>query len=163
VAYQLQPNKSGLTPGSLDFICTYSRPLSLSTAPVASTATSINVIYAIGLQSVSGSSNPQEAKIAQHAFAGNGVLNIQRRQGASSDPNNTITQPLGGSLNSGSAQSQLAKMLKDENIYETLVQVHGKPHPFFLFLEFTSPVIHEATKNKSKHAYTNINIFTRYS
>ncbi|KAF9118068.1 hypothetical protein BGX30_004853, partial [Mortierella sp. GBA39] len=125
VAYQVQQNKSGLTPGSLDFICTYSRPLNLSTAPVAPTATSINFIYAIGLQLVSGSSNPQQAKIAKHAFTGNGVLNIQRRQGASSDPNNTITQPLGGSMNSGSAQSEMAKMLKDENIYETLVQVHG--------------------------------------
>ncbi|GJJ72520.1 hypothetical protein EMPS_04878 [Entomortierella parvispora] len=126
VAFQVQQNKSGLTPSSFDFVCTYSRPLSLSTSPIAPTATSINVIYAIGLQAVSGSSNPQQASIAQHAFTGNGVLNIQRRQGASSDPNNTITEPLGGSLNSGSAQSELAKMLKDENIYNTLVQVHDR-------------------------------------
>lgn len=34
-------------------------------------------------------------------------------------------------MNSESAQSELAKMLKDENIYETLVQVHGKPRLFF--------------------------------
>lgn len=67
-------------------------------------------------------------------------------------------------MNSGSAQSELAKMLKDENIYETLVQVHGKPRFsfFFLFLEFTSAVIREATKNKNKHVYTNMNVFTRY-
>lgn len=58
-------------------------------------------------------------------------------------------------MNSGSAQSELAKLLKDENIYETLVQVHGKPPFFFFFwfLEFTSAVMRVATKNKNKYVY----------
>ncbi|KAF9368985.1 hypothetical protein CPB97_004027, partial [Podila verticillata] len=129
VAFQVQQNKSGLSSANLDFICTFSRPLNLTTASIASTATTINVIYAIGLQPGSGSGDPQQVRIQQHAFAGHGTLNIQRKQGASSDANNTVTQLPGiggaGSMNSGTLQSALEKMLSDERIYDLLVQVHG--------------------------------------
>ncbi|KAI9241548.1 MAG: hypothetical protein BYD32DRAFT_448578 [Podila humilis] len=129
VAFQVQHNKSGLSSSNMDFTCTFSRPLNLATAPIASTATSINVIYAIGLQAVSGSGNPQQAKIQQHAFTGHGALNIQRKQGASSDANNSVTPAPGtggsGSMNGSTLQSELDKMLADERIYNLLVQVHG--------------------------------------
>ncbi|KAF9310987.1 hypothetical protein BGZ91_006941, partial [Linnemannia elongata] len=66
VAFQVHQNKSGLSSSNLDFTCTFSRPLNLATAPIASTATSINVIYAIGLQTASGSGDPQYTKIQKH-------------------------------------------------------------------------------------------------
>ncbi|KAG0314167.1 hypothetical protein BGZ97_009568 [Linnemannia gamsii] len=129
VAFQVQKNKSGLSSSNLDFTCTFSRPLNLATAPIASTATSINVIYAIGLQTASGSGDPQHTKLQKHAFTGHGVLNIQRKEGASSDANNTVTPVSGtggsGSTNGETAQSELNKLLADERIYTLLVKVHG--------------------------------------
>lgn len=129
VAFQVHQNKSGLSSSNLDFTCTFSRPLNLATAPIASTATSINVIYAIGLQVASGSGDPQHTKIQKHVFTGHGTLNIQRKQGSSSDANNTVTPVSGtggsGSTNVRTSQSELDSFLADIRIYNRLIKVHG--------------------------------------
>jgi hypothetical protein len=64
-------------------------------------------------------------------------LNIQRKEGASSDANNTVTPVSGtggsGSTNGETAQSELNKLLADERIYTLLVKVHGKPTLHYVF------------------------------
>ncbi|KAF9994877.1 S-methyl-5-thioribose-1-phosphate isomerase [Entomortierella chlamydospora] len=122
IAFNVQQAKSGLSSSNFDFTCTFSRPLDLSVAPIASTASSINVIYAVGLQPVKDAENgdPQQAAIQQHTYTGHGVLAIQRKSGLSSDPNNTISIP-----QSNGGSSILGQVFADDKIYEKLVQAHG--------------------------------------
>ncbi|KAF9343772.1 hypothetical protein BGX26_005222 [Mortierella sp. AD094] len=120
VAFKIQQDKSGLSSSNMDFTCTFSRPLDLSVAPIASTASSVNVIFAVGLQPVEDAENgdPQEAVIQQHTYTGFGTLTIQRKSGLSS--NNTPSMPLSSGGSSG-----LDQILADIRIYEKLVQAHG--------------------------------------
>ncbi|KAF9338611.1 hypothetical protein BGX26_009638, partial [Mortierella sp. AD094] len=132
VAFTIQQAKSGLS--KTNFICTFSRSLNLSVAPLASTAPSVNVIYAVGLQAVKAAANgnPQQAMIQQHTYTGHGTLVIQRKTGSSSDANNRvpIAKPNprtgGGSGGSngtgsdGSGDSGLDSILAQEMLYARL-------------------------------------------
>ncbi|KAG0328847.1 hypothetical protein BGZ99_004335 [Dissophora globulifera] len=122
VSFQVLDNKSGISSSSKDFTCTFSRPLSLATAPIMLTATSINVIFAVGLETVSGPRDPQKATIQQHAFTGYGVLNIQRKQGASTDANNDTMQPP-----ATPESDDVNQALADERHYNAIVKAHGNP------------------------------------
>ena len=117
----------------MDFTCTYSRPLNLSTSPIATTASSINVIFALAFstsQFSSGASDPQTAMIQQHDITGSGVLTIVRVQGASLDGyNSSAPQYPGQEAGSGttvSGLSDLDSILAKEQIYDQLVQAHGE-------------------------------------
>ncbi|KAF9344263.1 hypothetical protein BGX26_004591, partial [Mortierella sp. AD094] len=121
VAFNIQQAKSGLSSSNLGFTCTFSRPLDLSVAPIALTASSIKVIYAVGLQPVKDaeSGDPQQAAVQQHTYTGHGELTIQRKSGSSSDPNNAISIP-----QSNGGSSGLDQIFADVRIYEKLVQAH---------------------------------------
>ncbi|KAF9202871.1 S-methyl-5-thioribose-1-phosphate isomerase [Haplosporangium sp. Z 27] len=130
VAFKVQQPKSGITSSTKDFTCTFSRPLNLSTSPIAATATSVNVIYAVGLKPVkdAANGNPQQAMIQQHTYTGHGTLMIQRKEGSSSDTNNTVTAPpptQGSSGNSTSDDSGSDQALAAEILYDKLVKAHG--------------------------------------
>lgn len=120
------------------FTCTYSRPLNLTTSPIAATATAINVIFAVGLQAVQGT-NPQTAVLQQHTFTGTGSLTIVRKDGSSSDGGGvkgpSPTTPAGGSNGNnsggttdpnGDPQASLEDILARELLYNQLVKAHGK-------------------------------------
>jgi len=102
------------------FVCTYSRQLNLTTSPISTSATSIDVIYAIGMHLVQGSADPQTAVIQQHTFTGSGSLAIVRQDGNSS----SIPVPMAPS-GTGSSSMSLADILARENLYNTLVEAHG--------------------------------------
>ncbi|KAI8600328.1 hypothetical protein EDD21DRAFT_377525 [Dissophora ornata] len=129
VAFQIQPVKSGLLSSTMDFTCTYSRPLNLSTSPIATTASSVNVIFAMAFQLSSGSSDPQTATIPKHDITGTGALTIVRKQGASLDGyNSSAPQYPGQQVGSGTTVSglgDLSSILDKEQIYDRLVQAHG--------------------------------------
>ncbi|KAG0016872.1 hypothetical protein BGZ81_011015 [Podila clonocystis] len=95
VPFKVQPVKSGFpaSTGPKVFTCTYSRPLNLTTSPITSTATSIPVIFAIGLDTVSGPNDPQTASFQMHVYTGKGTLAIVRKEGSSLDG---ITPPTPG-------------------------------------------------------------------
>ncbi|KAG0011721.1 hypothetical protein BGZ80_000459 [Entomortierella chlamydospora] len=161
IAFNVQQAKSGLSSSNFDFTCTFSRPLDLSVAPIASTASSINVIYAVGLQPVKDAENgdPQQAAIQQHTYTGHGVLAIQRKSGLSSDPNNTISIP-----QSNGGSSILGQVFADDKIYEKLVQAHG----FLCVLAGFGCILGAVYKNpagptligSSNHATLGVIIFT---
>ncbi|KAG0306285.1 S-methyl-5-thioribose-1-phosphate isomerase [Dissophora globulifera] len=130
--YQIQAQKSGLQATSTAFTCTFSRALDLTTAPIATTATSINVIFAVGLQTVRPAANgdPQKAEIQQHAYTGKGVLTIVRKNGASLDGFNATAPSTTGNgggnsgvvgTGSGELKDELALAIK----MDRLVRAHG--------------------------------------
>ncbi|KAI1313418.1 hypothetical protein EDD11_002626 [Mortierella claussenii] len=137
VDFQVQANKSGIA-SNKDFTCTFLRPLDSVKAPIAATAASVNVIYAVGLQVPSGT-DPQKASIQQHAFTGHGALKIQRKDGSSTDANNgaippPTKNPNGGSgnnstggnnANNGSGEGDLDQLLANQRLYNRLVKAHG--------------------------------------
>ncbi|KAG0011800.1 S-methyl-5-thioribose-1-phosphate isomerase, partial [Entomortierella chlamydospora] len=143
VAFTVQQAKSGLS--KTNFICTFSRPLNLSVAPLASTAPSVNVIYAVGLQAVKAvtNGNPQQAVIQQHTYTGHGTLTIQRKAGSSSDPNNTISiSPGAGASNgTGSGDNGLNSVLAQEMLYARLVKVHASLMSIAFLLLFPTGAI----------------------
>ena len=120
------------------FTCTYSRPLNLTTSPIAATATAINVIFAVGLQAVQGT-DPQTAVLQQHTFTGTGSLTIVRTDGSSSGSGGVKgpapTTPGGGSTGNntggttdpdGDSQASLDEILARAALYSKLVKAHGK-------------------------------------
>ncbi|KAF9963503.1 hypothetical protein BGZ65_002843 [Modicella reniformis] len=131
VAFTVQPAKSHVEASSKTFTCTFSRPLSLSTAPITSTATSVNVVFAIGLKTVQvgAGGNPQQATMQQHSFTGNGALTIVRKKGSSSDGTGSTSPPASGGNGDGSSgngsTSDLDRLLENQRMYERLVKAHG--------------------------------------
>ncbi|KAG0208594.1 hypothetical protein BGX28_000518 [Mortierella sp. GBA30] len=132
VAFKVVPQKSGVTSAANhEFTCTYSRPLNLVTSPLTATATSIRVIYAVGLQPVAmdASGDPQKATPQQHTFTGAGSLPIVHKQGSSlEDPNAPKPQPPGNGTtggNTGNGNNSLDEILAAERLYGKLIQVHG--------------------------------------
>ncbi|KAI7828151.1 hypothetical protein BC939DRAFT_474880 [Gamsiella multidivaricata] len=140
VPFKIQPLKSGVTSSTKQFTCTFSRPLSLATAPITTAATSVNVIYAVGLQAVKADAggDPQKATFQRHAFTGHGALTITKKEGGSLDGFNSTTPTKGG--NSGTVGSggstgngsgsdsnteDLEQILAAQQLYERLVKAHG--------------------------------------
>ncbi|KAF9112371.1 hypothetical protein BGX27_003477 [Mortierella sp. AM989] len=142
VSFKVQQAKSGLTSSNKDFACTFKRPLNLTTAPIPATATSLNVIFAVGLQAVRPATNgdPQQAAIQRHTYTGHGALTIQRKDGLSSDPNNTVTPPpqTNPGTNPGSEQDEI---LAAERLYQQLVKAHGILMTIAFLLIFPSGAI----------------------
>ncbi|GJJ69182.1 hypothetical protein EMPS_01528 [Entomortierella parvispora] len=132
VAFQVQTNKSMLSSTKL-FTCTYSRPLNLTTSPIASTAKAINVIFAVGLHAVQGT-DPQTAVLQKHTFTGTGSLTIVRTEGSSSGAGgvNGTSAIMSGNTASGTSdpsvysQASLDEILANEALYSQLVKAHGK-------------------------------------
>ncbi|KAG0055500.1 S-methyl-5-thioribose-1-phosphate isomerase [Gryganskiella cystojenkinii] len=139
VAFSVQSLKSQLV--SKIFTCTFSRPLNLSTSPIPATATTLSIIYAVGLTPVSGvATNPQGATLVQHDFQGTATLNIARKDGTSSS---TImpTTTQGGNSTGGTPvvpqvpnptdntddgiQESTEELLARVAIYQKLLKAHG--------------------------------------
>ncbi|KAG0340409.1 hypothetical protein BG004_006417 [Podila humilis] len=89
VPFKIQVAKSGfpvVSSGPKVFSCTYSRPLNLTSSPLdIGTTSSIPVIYAIGLDTVSGPDNAQTASFQRHVYTGMGALTVVRKEGSSLD------------------------------------------------------------------------------
>ncbi|KAI8346417.1 hypothetical protein B0O80DRAFT_430897 [Mortierella sp. GBAus27b] len=121
-AFTVQQSKSKVDPSTKAFTCTFSRPLSLSTSTIGSTASSFNVIFAIGLQTVQmgSSSDPQQATLQKHTYTGHGALTIVRKNG-SSGASNATAPPSGGTPSS----DNLDQLLANQRAYDKLVKAHG--------------------------------------
>ncbi|KAF8936231.1 hypothetical protein EDD21DRAFT_143660 [Dissophora ornata] len=135
VPFQVQPVKSGITSSTMDFTCTYSRPLNLSTSPIAATATSVNVVFAIGLQAVKAGAgdDPQKATLQKHTYTGKGALTIVMKQGSSLDGYNASapqfpgqqTGSSGGGNGTADGTDDSNADIEAENKYDQLVKAHG--------------------------------------
>ncbi|KAK3820473.1 MAG: hypothetical protein J3Q66DRAFT_171375 [Benniella sp.] len=126
VAFTVVTEKSKVDASTKAFTCTFTRPLSLSTSTIPSSATSINVIFAIGLQAVQGASgDPQQATFQKHTYTGTGVLPIVKKEG--SGGNTTTPPPSGGGNGDGSGGSDVDpdKLIENAKQYEKLVKAHG--------------------------------------
>ncbi|KAF9302529.1 hypothetical protein BGZ74_005231 [Mortierella antarctica] len=124
VPFKVQPLKSGFpaSTGAKVFTCTYSRPLNLKSSPIAATAASIPVIFAIGLDTVSGPENPQTASFEMHAFTGMGTLPIVKKEGSSLDGVNTT--PGGRSPNGGTDTGREELLARQKRISD-MTKAHG--------------------------------------
>ncbi|KAF9967171.1 hypothetical protein BGZ70_010514, partial [Mortierella alpina] len=127
VPFKVVPQKSGISPANSQFRCTYSRPLNIASSPLTATATSINVIYAVGLQPVTAdaTSDPQKAVLRKHTFAGSGVLTIVKKAGSSLDDLGTPTPPGNGNGTTGDGDNNLKAILEAERLYTNLLEAHG--------------------------------------
>ncbi|KAF9094679.1 hypothetical protein BGX23_001743 [Mortierella sp. AD031] len=143
VAFKVQESKSGLQ--ATRFTCTFSRPLNLTTSPIAETATSVRVIYAVGLRPVvAGAGNdPQKAQLQAHTFTGSGTVTILRKEGTSAggtgNGNGTATPTQSGGTGTvpgpgathtpGGGQtgtsSNAEDLLRAQEQIDTLVKVHA--------------------------------------
>ncbi|KAF9085444.1 hypothetical protein BGX29_001947, partial [Mortierella sp. GBA35] len=143
VAFKVQQSKSGLQ--ATRFTCTFSRPLNLTTSPIAETATSVRVIYAVGLRPVvAGAGNdPQKAQLQAHTFTGSGTVTILRKEGTSAggtgNGNGTATSTQSGGTGTvpgpgathtpGGGQTGTSSNAEDplraQEQIDTLVKVHG--------------------------------------
>ncbi|KAF9145213.1 hypothetical protein BGX30_009959 [Mortierella sp. GBA39] len=139
-AFKIQPPKSGFitTATPKRFTCTFSRPLNLATSPIAATAASVHIIYAVGLTPVvaGAGGDPQKASIQQHTFTGFGSLEIAKKEGtsagngtASAVPGATPTPGKGtgtGSNGSGGSTSpSIEDILETQEQIDTLTKVHA--------------------------------------
>ncbi|KAF9400713.1 hypothetical protein BGZ94_005392, partial [Podila epigama] len=134
VPFKVETVKSGFSltnGGPKIFSCTYSRPLNLVSSPIDATATSVPVIYAIGLDTVSGPDNPQTANFQRHVYTGKGTLTIVRKEGSSLDGVNTTVPPPtpGGGGNGGNNNNNGASgnedVLARQAKVEKMVKAHG--------------------------------------
>ncbi|KAF9940124.1 hypothetical protein BGZ67_008303 [Mortierella alpina] len=127
VPFKVVPQKSGLSPANSQFRCTYSRPLNITTSPLTATASSINVIYAVGLQPViaDATGDPQKAVLRKHTFASSGVLTIVKKAGSSLDDLGSQKPPGGGNGTTGDGNNSLQDILKAERLYTNLLKAHG--------------------------------------
>ncbi|KAF9283947.1 hypothetical protein BGZ68_004981 [Mortierella alpina] len=125
VPFKVVPQKSGISPTNSQFRCTFSRPLNLATAPLTATATSISVIYAVGLQPVTADAtgDPQKAVLRKHTFASSGVLTIVKKDGSSLDDLGTQKPPGGGDGTTGDGNN-FKDVLKAERLYINLLEAH---------------------------------------
>ncbi|KAF9584514.1 S-methyl-5-thioribose-1-phosphate isomerase [Lunasporangiospora selenospora] len=125
VPFVVQAPKSGFLTSANQFTCTFSRPLNLTGSPIATTATSINVIYAMGLVPVQGGDNPQAAALRKHAYTGMGSLPIQRKDGSSTDsvgnPSPMPENP--GSPNPGTGSPE--DVIANQELGARLIRAHG--------------------------------------
>lgn len=142
-AFKIQTPKSGFitTATPKRFTCTFSRPLNLATSPIAGTASSVNVIYAVGLRPVvaGAGGDPQKASIQEHTFTGSGSLQIVKKEGTSAGsagngtatrtsaaPGATNTPGTGTGDNAGGSNSpSTEELLSTQDQIKTLVEVHG--------------------------------------
>ncbi|KAF8934930.1 hypothetical protein BGZ52_002375 [Haplosporangium bisporale] len=136
VPFKVQPVKSGFpaSTGAKVFICTYARPLNLTTSPITTTAASIPVIFAIGLDTVSGPDDPQTAVFQQHIYTGKGTLTIVRKEGSSLDGVKSTPPPTttGGSGGSGSgADTSAEDLLARQKRLNDITKAHGASIPRF--------------------------------
>ncbi|KAG0376126.1 hypothetical protein BGX24_008256 [Mortierella sp. AD032] len=136
-AFKVQAPKSGLVASR--FTCTFSRPLNLATSPIAATATSVDIIYAVGLRPVvpGAGGDPQKATLQAHSFVGTGTLTIVKKEGTSAGnkgdggnatktgtvPGATHTPGVGG--NNGGTSPSTEELLRAQDQIETLVKVHA--------------------------------------
>ncbi|KAG0293895.1 hypothetical protein BGZ96_002118 [Linnemannia gamsii] len=142
-AFKIQIPKSGFITASTPkrFTCTFSRPLNLATSPIAGTAASVNVIYAVGLRPVVGGAggDPQKASIQEHTFTGSGSLQIVKKAGTSAgsagNGTATLTSAAPGATNApgtgtggGSTSPSTEELLRTQDEINTLVKVHGGLH-----------------------------------
>ncbi|KAF9574289.1 hypothetical protein EC968_007058 [Mortierella alpina] len=127
VPFKVVPQKSGVSPANSQFRCTYSRPLNIATSPLTASATSINVIYAVGLQPVTADAtgDPQKAVLRKHTFASSGVLTIVKKEGSSLDDLGTQTPPGGGNGTTGDGNNNLKDILEAQRLYVNLIEAHG--------------------------------------
>ncbi|KAF9140355.1 hypothetical protein BG015_001697 [Linnemannia schmuckeri] len=142
-AFKIQEPKSGFITAATPkrFTCTFSRPLNLVTSPIASTAASVNIIYAVGLRPVvaGAGGNPQKATIQVHTFTGSGSLNIVKKEGTSAG-NGTVTKTSavpgathtpgsgtgsGGNGGGGSTSPSSEELLRTQEQIDTLIKVHA--------------------------------------
>jgi hypothetical protein len=142
-AFKIQTPKSGFitTATPKRFTCTFSRPLNLATSPIAGTATSVKIIYAVGLSPVvaGAGGDPQKASIQQHTFTGSGSLQIVQKEGTSAGgtgngtvtgtnaaPGATHTPGKGtGGNGRGSTSPSIEELLRTQDQINTLIKVHG--------------------------------------
>lgn len=126
MAFTVQTSKSKVDSSTKHFTCTFSRPLSLSTSTITSTAASIQVIYAVGLQTVQTSSDgdPQKATPQKHSYTGSGTLTIVRKDGSSSETN--ATTPTGTSGDGSGSTDDVNQLIADDKFYKQHVKIHGK-------------------------------------
>ncbi|KAF9960396.1 hypothetical protein BGZ72_007054 [Mortierella alpina] len=126
VPFKVVPQKSGLSSANNQFRCTYSRPLNIATSPLTAAATSIDVIYAVGLQPVTADAtgDPQKAVLRKHTFASSGLLTIVKKDGSSSDDVGTQPPPAGGNGTTGDG-NDLKNILEAEKLYTNLLEAHG--------------------------------------
>ncbi|KAF9130542.1 hypothetical protein BGW39_002952 [Mortierella sp. 14UC] len=136
-AFKVQTAKSGIVTSR--FTCTFSRPLNLATSPIAATASSVKIIYAVGLRPVvaGAGGDPQKAAIQEHTFTGSGTLPIVKKDGTSAGgsggggnatktgtvPGATRTPGAGG--HNGGTSPSTEDLLKTQEQIETLVKVHA--------------------------------------
>ncbi|KAG0277862.1 hypothetical protein BGZ95_005206 [Linnemannia exigua] len=136
-AFKVQAGKSGLAASR--FTCTFSRPLNLATSPIAATAASVNIIYAVGMKPVvaGAGGDPQKATLQAHTFVGSGTLTIVKKEGTSAGgsgggsnttktgtlPGATHTPGVGG--NNGGSSPSTEELLKTLEQIGTLVKVHA--------------------------------------
>ncbi|KAF9904586.1 hypothetical protein EC991_002575 [Linnemannia zychae] len=135
-AFKVQEAKSGVATSR--FTCTFSRPLNLATSPIAAAASSLNIIYAVGLRPVieGAGGDPQKASLQEHTFTGSGTLTIVKKEGTSAGgsggggnatktgvvPGATHSPGAGG--NSGGTSPSIEDILKTQEQIDTLVKVH---------------------------------------
>ncbi|KAF9543811.1 hypothetical protein EC957_000425 [Mortierella hygrophila] len=138
-AFKIQTPKSGFitTATPKRFTCTFSRPLNLATSPVAATAASVHIIYAVGLQPVvaGAGGDPQKASIQQHTFTGSGSLEITKKEGtsagngtattASAAPGATHTPGTGSDGGGGGTSPSTEEILETQEQIDTLTKVHA--------------------------------------
>ncbi|KAF9281947.1 hypothetical protein BGZ88_011282 [Linnemannia elongata] len=138
-AFKIQTPKSGFitTATPKRFTCTFSRPLNLATSPIAPTAASVNIIYAVGLRPVvaGAGGDPQKASIQEHTFTGFGSLKIAQKEGTSAGngtatktgtvPGATHTPGTGtGTGGGGNTSPSIEELLRTQEQIDTLIKVH---------------------------------------
>lgn len=139
-AFKIQTPKSGFitTATPKRFTCTFSRPLNLATSPIAPTAASVNIIYAVGLRPVvaGAGGDPQKASIQEHTFTGFGSLKIAQKEGTSAGngtatktgtvPGATHTPGTGtGTGGGGNTSPSIEELLRTQEQIDTLIKVHA--------------------------------------
>ncbi|KAG9061161.1 hypothetical protein KI688_007499 [Linnemannia hyalina] len=147
-AFKIQTPKSGFitTATPKRFTCTFSRPLNLATSPIAATAASVHIIYAVGLKPVvaGAGGDPQKASIQQHTFTGFGSLEITKKEGASAGNGTATTAsavpgathtPGTGSNGGGSTSPNVEEILETQEQIDTLIKVHASLVRFFSHLQ----------------------------
>ncbi|KAF8947823.1 hypothetical protein BGZ47_007747 [Haplosporangium gracile] len=142
-AFKIQVPKSGFITAATPkrFTCTFSRPLNLATSPIAATAASVNIVYAVGLKPVvtSAGEDPQKATIQEHTFTGSGSLMIVKEEGSSAG-DGTVTKTsavpgathtpgpatgTGGNGGGGSMSPSTEEFLRTQEQIDTFIKVHA--------------------------------------
>ncbi|KAF9921535.1 hypothetical protein FBU30_008399 [Linnemannia zychae] len=131
-AFKVQQAKSGVT--SNRFMCTFYRPLLLSTSTITSDLKTIGIVFAVGMKPPIPGANgdPQKASFQEHTFTGSGALVIARKEGSSTDymptPSATPTPkptrtPGAGTGNSPSPDA--AEVVRTQEQIDALILSHA--------------------------------------